>query len=1278
MRRLLFILLLFCGALSAECISCEELENASDANILTSMDEDAGLLEIYVFYENLSVSPSRQPVNDFVLLVQMSNSTGLNDLYRVYTDGDGAAIFDFNSRKSGCINFKILYCPFCDPASPVCGFEACTNYSNIETTATSVDDIPLGLGASSTTIPSTLNQEKYMPAIDTLEYCPPPAPMSATPALCLPLIIIISLLSGSLFLTGRNPFAGFNIGGMKVGKHIRYQARGRGYSFSGMAALSALVTVGSAIKTARKGKGALAKSEKAAAKQRVFGYSGIKRASKGVKAFRASLRSSTDTKSFTQQMNARVSIRDVEGSDSSRSSQGQATSQGMAFLPGGGGVRGSELMVGDGLGLGNRCGTLLKMALFVATQTTVGRLVDGFVYIHADQGMFEALFVDHDQRRAEDMQAALSTIDEETGGVRMNIDGREVVVLSVTRSEPNAEGETHIESMEIVTGEQEGRAGNTTTLLLNEDAQVVGYQFQATGLIPEDQRSMDNPDGIVTVTIRQSDEPHPQGGTDHIVSFEGTMQQVTTAEDGTTTRETVPFQMQSEGGAALGQMQDGVNVITESAISRTDWAQLGGEHLGGPSMVMSDHGTGIGFNQDASDLTGTYETIMGNPNLDTDDPDRAGQRAMLLASARSEAQRVQTLRADDMTDDMNTTDRATARARSSTIASDAQHDLFGAHDSSIYAGLPQEDSPHGGQRTVGEVAAVRAGDVIADLHAGSDENPVSIGRPNTVVDHALEGSDLGREDRGLVAGVISGSSPAELESMDRTTLRNRIVEQIMVQDRLGDGAGAPPLTDEQRTERMTAATERANGIMDSIPAHADDRLREVGAAATEGFRDQFSDSPELARRYASADISALASYAGETSCLGEYEHNIADLIGRDPTAYSSDVVQAAMEYRAITGTLQQIDRIRTADPNVPPPRFPGGDRPPSAALDAAASYAEMNRVYVETVLVGAAAGDADTAAERQAADLARQGVDHLYQQANMAVNMQDPSQVQIEHTIAAEREARERIRTATEAGDVQTAVLSAMSARQMHETAGNEYAVHMYDRILEHYGVTFEGGQPRISPQDALRGDSLGQNVDISLRVMPPPEEVARRYARVSQEAHVEERSLATIGAFTESHDYGSALAAAADRARYFRRIGDDARAGQYSGLVSDISRVRSEYRAAMASGGGIDETERAALERSRAEISTQLGLLRGGAPLEPDQAGPTMPGAADTARRTLDRRWQHMGLGHEALIQASGRDRPPQDDPPPPRAPPPTGRSHSPADPPPVSGRRRRSVGES
>ncbi|MBU0528096.1 hypothetical protein KKE92_06445 [Candidatus Micrarchaeota archaeon] len=1232
MRRLLFILLLFCGALSADCISCNELENASDANILTSMDDDAGILEIYVYYENLSVSPSRQPVSDFVLLVQMSNATGLNDLYRIYTDDEGAAIFDFNSRKSGGINFKILYCPFCDPSSEVCGFEACLNYSNIETSATSVDEIPLGLGASSTTIPATLNPKKYFPAIDQLEYSPPPAPMAATPGLCLPLLIIFSLLSGSLFLTGRNPFAGFNIGGMKVGKHIRYQARGRGYSFSGMAAISALVTVGSAIKTAGKGKGALLKSEKAAAKQRVFGYSGIKRASKGVKAFKASLRASTDTKSFTRQMNARISIRDVEGGES-RASSGQATSQGMAFLPGGGGVRGTELVGSGGMN------TLLRMALLVATQTSVGRLVDGFVYIHADQGLFDMAFVDHDQRRGEDMQAALSTIDEETGGCRMVIDGREVVVTAVTRSEPDARGNTFIESMEIVTGEVEGQVGDRRTLQLNSDGIVVGIQYQAAGVIPQDQRGSANPEGIGIVTITEAAE----GG------FTATI----TNRDGSNVGS--PIQP-AEGEAATGQRNP--LVVSEGSVERVEWNNIAGPAIGAPG-VSGD--LAIGMN--ASEFVGTYETIMGNPDLAQDDPDRAGQRAMVLASARSEAQMIQTLRADDMTDDMTATDRSTARAQSATIASEAQQDVLGAHGVSIYAGLTPEDSPYGGQRTVQETAALRAGDVITgEYTTDSEGNPVSLARPATVVAHALEGSDLRSGDRDAVSAVISTSSAADLEVMDRTTLRNRVVDHLMVEGQLDDARrGLPPLTAEQTAVRMEQSIERANTILASVPEHTIERLQEAGSHGTGGFSEQFAQSPELARAYSTADISALATYAGDTSCLGDYEHNRADLIGRDPSAYSSDVSSAAMEYRAITGTMQQIDRIRTADT-------------PERVLAARDGYLEMNNVYVETRLVNVAADQAETAADRQAIDTARQGLGHLYEQAEMAVSMHNPSEDQIQATAAAEEAARQRVRQQAEAviaaetrveasaqehggtpqqADVQaleraraTAIESAIDARRMHTTAGNEYAVHMYDRVLEHYGVTIDSsGRPNVDPQQALPGDSLRDNVDISLRVMPPAAEVATRYARVSAEARAESDALTRIGVLATSehgsHDYGTAMAAAAQQARYFRTIGDDARASQYTSLATDINRVRTEYRAARASGGTIDETERAALERSRAELNSQIGLLRGGAPLAPDQHGPRMPGAADVARETLDRRWQHMGLGHEALIQASGSDTP-------------------------------------
>jgi len=139
--------------------------------------------------------------------------------------------------------------------------------------------------------------------------------------------------------------------------------------------------------------------------------------------------------------------------------------------------------------------------------------------------------------------------------------------------------------------------------------------------------------------------------------------------------------------------------------------------------------------------------------------------------------------------------------------------------------------------------------------------------------------------------------------------------------------------------------------------------------------------------------------------------------------------------------------------------------------------------------------------------------------------------------------------------------------------------------------------------------------------------------------------ALRRIDVLATSSDHGTARAAAIDQARRYRGIGDDARAGQYSALADDIDRLRDAQRAermARATAAtGDDDAARAALERARAEYNSHLGLMRTGAPLAPDQHGPRLPGAAGVARETLDRRWQHLGDGHEALIQASGSDTP-------------------------------------
>jgi hypothetical protein len=265
----LVLIALTASVFAQECISCEEMAGRPTAQILTVNDDTAHVLEIYAFYENLSAEPSRQPINNTIIIVEMTNSTGLKELRKTYTNSEGKARFDFNTWKNGCITFKVLYCPFCDPTSPECGFAACLNFSLIETTAKNANEISDGPGGYAA--PGTLNSDRYLPALDQISYCPLPPSMASTPALCLPLLIIFSLLSGALYLTGRNPWGGFNVGGAHVGKHIRYQARGRGFSLD---LKSAIMSISSAAGEMKKDEKGVREGSKTEAKY--FGYSNIR------------------------------------------------------------------------------------------------------------------------------------------------------------------------------------------------------------------------------------------------------------------------------------------------------------------------------------------------------------------------------------------------------------------------------------------------------------------------------------------------------------------------------------------------------------------------------------------------------------------------------------------------------------------------------------------------------------------------------------------------------------------------------------------------------------------------------------------------------------------------------------------------------------------------------------------------------------------------------------------------------------------------------------------
>ncbi len=508
MRSALFLVLLLSASHAADvCIACEELGDAPDSNILTTLDEENANLTAYVFYENLSASPSRQPIGDQALLIQLTNTSGLNELRRAYTNADGEAVFDFNEWAAGCINFKIVYCPFCIPASPECGFEACLNFSVIETDAKNIDEVVLAEGQS---VPATPNPNLYMPSIDQTPYCPPPEPMAATPALCLPLFIIFAMLAGSLYVTGRNPFAAFNIGGARVGRHIRYQARGRGYSFSGMAALSALESV------ARAGAALGQKEErdkKTGKVKKPGGWAALAAQEKGRADASNIVAMAKRIGGATSRGGTILSIMAGKGSLADKLSLIESTSAG-AGKEGGGALIGKEGLFMPGSSpfsprfgelFGPEGGYGLGFLTALACSTTVGGLIDSFARSTTGEGIFESIFINYDARKAKDEATLQKAVEDafvldEKGkiiGQKVEIAGQEVVVTDYDKL---------LDGTTIVTFKAEGTnaVNGKITVTLAPDTEgelrMQSMSYQVAGIIPT---SDTNPQGIGIVSITQ-------------------------------------------------------------------------------------------------------------------------------------------------------------------------------------------------------------------------------------------------------------------------------------------------------------------------------------------------------------------------------------------------------------------------------------------------------------------------------------------------------------------------------------------------------------------------------------------------------------------------------------------------------------------------------------------------------------------------------------------------------------------------------------------------------
>lgn len=261
-----------------ECPGCAEFRGKPQASLLLSLAEGTNDVGVYMYYENTSAFPARQPIQNSIILVELSNVTGWRVLFKVYGDENGTAKFSFKNWNTSCMDIKVVYCPFCKPGVEACGLEQCLNYGKIPNdlanfsnygtqsgNITSIDNI------STEGSTRTVSNDSYLPDMAVLNWCPPEEEGMSTPALCFYGTIIFALLGGALYLTGRNPFAGFNIGAQHIGRHIRYQARGRSVSISTTAIASAAASIAGTAKGAKKSadkKSASKRQELKAAKDR--------------------------------------------------------------------------------------------------------------------------------------------------------------------------------------------------------------------------------------------------------------------------------------------------------------------------------------------------------------------------------------------------------------------------------------------------------------------------------------------------------------------------------------------------------------------------------------------------------------------------------------------------------------------------------------------------------------------------------------------------------------------------------------------------------------------------------------------------------------------------------------------------------------------------------------------------------------------------------------------------------------------------------------------------
>ncbi|MEM4208138.1 MAG: hypothetical protein QW153_00955 [Candidatus Bilamarchaeaceae archaeon] len=226
MRKIFFLLLMLSFSIAEECIKCEEVATLTPTKMFVVSDESNYILKIYLYN-----ATNNAPLVNTPIIIHRYNTSD-HFFEKTFTDLKGIATYDFSSYKNDCFTYQILFCSCNDTEVRKCCFELNGINVHLPNIPFTISSIPLAKGAYNPYDTEIIYNYHAFPATEFYSYCKPQKDITATPAFCLPLAIIFALLGGSLALTGRNPLRGFDIGGARVGKHIRYDSRGRGAGYT--------------------------------------------------------------------------------------------------------------------------------------------------------------------------------------------------------------------------------------------------------------------------------------------------------------------------------------------------------------------------------------------------------------------------------------------------------------------------------------------------------------------------------------------------------------------------------------------------------------------------------------------------------------------------------------------------------------------------------------------------------------------------------------------------------------------------------------------------------------------------------------------------------------------------------------------------------------------------------------------------------------------------------------------------------------------------------------